>query len=88
MEEAMHKTQRSVKPPMTMPAQAIVPPLKLCLRALVKPMAPNTSASIEERKLNGKQTMLVRGSGIQPEQNVRIVRMPKIRLATACEFAG
>ena len=76
----MHSMQRKTIPPKMIPIHAMELPSSFCLRICPKETAPNISARNPNRKLIGKQIMLVSGKSTQPEQNVSRVRIPNTRL--------
>ena len=84
----MHITHTKTNPPIMIPIHAIGRPDSLCFRIRFNESVPNASARIPSRKLTGKQSIPVNGTGSQPVQNDRMVKIPKTRLRMDCVLIG
>jgi hypothetical protein len=76
----MHIRHKKTNPPSMIPIHAIGRPDSFRLRIWFKEIAPKTSARTPKRILVGKHMNPVKGKGITPVQNDRMVRTPNTRL--------
>jgi len=84
IEIIMHSTHTKTNPPIMIPIHAIGRPDSLCFRIRFNENAPNINARIPSSKLVGKQSIPINGTGSQPVQNDRMVKIPNTRLRMDC----
>ena len=84
-EQSMHN---NIRPPITIPAQAMGWPDSFLRLIEFSAITPNIRASNPVTTPTGKQMTLVNGNGITPVQTESRVNTARIRLTMDCRLAG